>query len=260
VLVSWLPKFAVVGETLICAITAFPLTAMDCGLCGALSLICTVAERLPAAVGLNVTLNAQVIFTPRLAGQLFGAVKSPGSAPLTPIDEIASGDAPEFVSVTLTGEVESPTVLVPNPTLAVESVAPSVTAVAWSGTLCGLPGALSATLSVAEKFPALDAVKVTAIVHADDGASVPPESGQPPAAPGETVKLLALPPVKDTTDKVAAAVPAFSTCTVSVTLVVPTPVGGKDMLAGTSSTLGAFMALDPLSATDAWPGDVPCDE
>src|SRR5580704_10302763 len=130
VLVSWLPKFAVVGETLICAITAFPLTAMDCGLCGALSLICTVAERLPAAVGLNVTLNAQVIFTPRLAGQLFGAVKSPGSAPLTPIDEIASGDAPEFVSVTLTGEVVSPMVLVPNPTLAVESVAPSVTAVA----------------------------------------------------------------------------------------------------------------------------------
>jgi hypothetical protein len=115
-------------------------------------------------------------------------------------------------------------------------------------------------LSVAEKFPALDAVKVTAIVHADDGASVPPESGHPPAAPGETVKLLALPPVKDTTDKVAAAVPAFSTCTVSLTLVVPTPVGGKDMLAGTSSTLGAFMALDPLSATDAWPGDVPCDE
>jgi hypothetical protein len=209
---------------------------------------------------LNATFNMQDAFTPRLAGQLLGAVKSAASAPLTAIDEMASGDVPELVSVTLTGAVVRPMVLVPNPTLAVESVAPSVTAVACSGMLCGLPGALSETLSVAEKSPALDALNVTAIVHAAAAAIVPPESGHPPEVPGEIVKFPAFAPVTDAPNKVAAAVPAFSTCTVSVTLVVPTPVGGNEMLAGASSTFGAFTALVPLSAIEICPGGVFCDE
>jgi hypothetical protein len=86
----------------------------------------------------------------RLAGQLFGAAKSALSTPVIEIAEIVSGALPEFVSVTLTGTVAIPIVLVPNATLLVESVAPRVTAVPVRGTLCGLPCALSDTFNVAE--------------------------------------------------------------------------------------------------------------
>jgi hypothetical protein len=147
---SWFPKLSEVGDTLICAATAFPPTATDCGLCGALSNTCSTAVRFPACVGLSETLNMQLAPAARLAGQLFGAAKSALSTPVIEIAEIVSGALPEFVSVTLTGTVAIPIVLVPNATLLVESVAPRVTAVPVRGTLCGLPCALSDTFNVAE--------------------------------------------------------------------------------------------------------------
>ena len=56
--------------------TPVPESAIDCGLAGALSEICRVADSTVAAVGENITLNVQLAFGARVARQVVDWEKS----------------------------------------------------------------------------------------------------------------------------------------------------------------------------------------
>ena len=76
-----------------------PETAMTCGLLGALSVMVTVAVRLPAAVGVNVTPTVHVLFGFNVlgeTGQLFEMAKSPA---LIATLEMVSGTSPLLARV-----------------------------------------------------------------------------------------------------------------------------------------------------------------
>jgi hypothetical protein len=58
----WLPKVRLVAERLAVAPVPVPVRLTVCGLPAALSEMLTVAVRVPAAVGVNVTLIMQLLF------------------------------------------------------------------------------------------------------------------------------------------------------------------------------------------------------
>ena len=67
----WLPNVRLVGETLVPAAAPVPVRLTVCGLPAALSEILTVAVRVPAAVGVNVTLIMQLSFAATELPQVF---------------------------------------------------------------------------------------------------------------------------------------------------------------------------------------------
>jgi len=145
-----------------------PVRLTLCGLPVALSVILTLAERAPVAVGLNVTLIVQFAFAARLAGQVLVSVKSLAFAPAIVMLVIVSAALPEFVSVTACGALDVPTFCDAN----VRAVGASITAGAFAavpvpvrGTDCGLPVALSATLTFAVRAPVAVGLNVTLIVQ-----------------------------------------------------------------------------------------------
>ena len=77
-----------------------PDTAAVCGLLLALSVTVSVALRVPAAVGVNVTSIEQLAPAARLAPQLFVCAKSPLLAPVKAMLEMLSGELVEFCSAT----------------------------------------------------------------------------------------------------------------------------------------------------------------
>jgi hypothetical protein len=91
-----------------------PVRLTDCGLLLALSEMVIEAVRVPAAVGLNTTLIAQLVPAARLAPQEFVCEKSPLFAPVTAIERFRSVDPPPFVTVTTCAGVATPTGDVPN--------------------------------------------------------------------------------------------------------------------------------------------------
>src|SRR5713226_7348650 len=95
-------------------VTPVPLRDTVCGLLAALSVIVTLALRLPAAVGVKVTLMLQEALTPKLAGQLLVWAKSPAFVPVTVILAMLSVTVPLLVSVTGCAELLVPTVWLPN--------------------------------------------------------------------------------------------------------------------------------------------------
>lgn len=78
----------------------FPDKLTVCGP-GALSVIATLAVRLPVAVGLQVTLILQLAPAATLLPQVFFSVKSPGLTPVKAMFAIVMGALPVLVSVTL---------------------------------------------------------------------------------------------------------------------------------------------------------------
>src|SRR5437870_4396548 len=90
-----------------------PLRLICCGLPAALSVIETAAVLEPVAVGLNVTLMAQLAPAATVLPQLLVWVKSPPLVPVMPMAEMVSGAVPEFVRVTVFGAVVVPTVTLP---------------------------------------------------------------------------------------------------------------------------------------------------
>src|SRR5437667_12592549 len=80
-----------------------PVRVICCGPPKALSLISSVAVRVKGAVGVKVTLMAQLALTARVAGltgQLLVRAKSPLLVPVIVMLLIVSGAVPVFVSVT----------------------------------------------------------------------------------------------------------------------------------------------------------------
>ena len=105
VFTGWLPKETEVGERLTPGpVVPVPLKLAVCGLPAALSLTPTLALLVPVAVGLNVTLMAQLALAARvegLKGQLLVWAKSPLLVPVMLMLAIVSAELPLLVRVTV---------------------------------------------------------------------------------------------------------------------------------------------------------------
>jgi len=97
-----LPNERLAGARLTAGTTPVPLRLAVCGLEAPLSVMDTIPERAPAAVGVKVTLIVQMPDTANVAGltgQLLVCAKSPALAPVIPMLEIVSRPGPLFVTV-----------------------------------------------------------------------------------------------------------------------------------------------------------------
>jgi hypothetical protein len=105
------PKLMLAGVIEMPACVTLPVTAMLCGLFGALSATLMVAVRATAltAAGVNTTLNVQLAAARKLGGQLFVSEKSAAFAPLTLTPLIESDAALAFSTVTVCGALAIPT-------------------------------------------------------------------------------------------------------------------------------------------------------
>jgi hypothetical protein len=107
-----LPKLRlVVPPKLTIGAVPVPLSGMLCGLPAALSVIETVADRAPLAVGLKVTVIVQLELAATLAPQVFVCEKSPLFAPVMVMPEPLKESVafPVLVSVTLCEALLVPT-------------------------------------------------------------------------------------------------------------------------------------------------------
>jgi hypothetical protein len=105
------PKLMLAGVIEMPACVTVPVTAILCGLFGALSptLIAAVRPTALRAVGVNTTLNVQLAAARKLGGQLFVSEKSPAFTPLTLTPLIESGAALAFSTATVCGALAIPT-------------------------------------------------------------------------------------------------------------------------------------------------------
>ena len=139
----------------------------------ALSVTVILAVRCPTACGWNVTEMVQVALTAKVVALQPVVVKSPGFGPPKAAVVIVSAAVPVLVTVMVIGGDVLPTMVEGN----VKDVGASVMAgvgvppVPDSGTACGLPVALSVTLSCAENVVLLGAVKVMLNVQFAPAAS-----------------------------------------------------------------------------------------
>src|SRR5579862_5023410 len=133
---------------------------MFCGLPGALSVSTSVALAAPLEfthAGVNVAFIVQLAFTaivtfaPRHASELMA--KSAAFAPVMLTAENCSAPVPLFVVVIVTGELVVCTAWFPKLTLAGKIEIPACVAVPLMATVCGLPDALSAMLTIAVREP-----------------------------------------------------------------------------------------------------------
>lgn len=132
----------------------------------------SVPVRVPPAAGLKVTLMAQCVPAVRLAPQVLVCAKSP----LAEIEEMFRVAFPEFVSVTAWLALVVPCAWLANVKLVGERAATGavVTPVPDSPAECGLPAALSATETVAERAPLAVDAKDTVIEQAPAAARLEP--------------------------------------------------------------------------------------
>jgi hypothetical protein len=154
-----------------------PLSGKACGLPGASSVIVTVAERLPVALGVKVAEIVQVALAASsdgTSGQLFVCAKSAEFVPPSRIELIASGAVPLLRTVTVCAALVVPTTCDAKETLVGVSVTAGWVPVPLSETECGLPAALSVTVTAAVRLPGAEGVKVTEIVQ---DAPAPSEAG-----------------------------------------------------------------------------------
>ena len=100
----WLPNVRLVTERLAIAVTVpVPARLTVCGLLGALSKMLIDAVRVPAAVGVNVTLIVQLAPAPTELPQVVVSGKSLGLAPVTTKLVMPKSVLPLFVKVTVCG-------------------------------------------------------------------------------------------------------------------------------------------------------------
>ena len=172
------------------------MSAIVCGLCGALSETLIDAVRLadPLAAGSNFTVIRQDALAPRLCGQLFVSMKSLGFVPFKTIPDIPSEVVPELDKVTFCGVLAVPAGCALNARLEADSVIAGATAFPVSDTVCGLPAALSLRLNMAFFVPLDSGVKFIVTVQLAEDASVPLD-GQVLLPAGTIAKLLAPTPV-----------------------------------------------------------------
>ena len=183
-----------------------PVSGTLWGLPDALSATPTEPDRVPAAAGVKVTLMVQLAPGARELPQVLVSAKSP----VIVIPEIASGAFPVFDSVALWAALVVPGAWLPKARLVGENVATGAAPVPVSDTPCGLPEALSATVSEPDRAPMAVGVKVTLTVQ------LAPEARELPQ-----VFVSAKSPVVEIPEIVSGAFPVFESVALWMGLVVP---------------------------------------
>src|SRR5256712_3397797 len=155
------PKLRLVGESF--AVVPIPLTGTFCGLPAALSVTLSAALRVPLAVGLKVTLIVQLAPAANELPHVWVWAKSPALVPVIATPLMLREVVPTFVIVAVFAALVVPMATVPKFKLVGESFAD--VPIALRVTFCGLPAALSVTLSAALRVPLAVGLKVTLIVQ-----------------------------------------------------------------------------------------------
>jgi hypothetical protein len=145
------------------------------GLPLALSVTASDAVRVPDADGVNVTYMKQLLPSEKLPSQLFVSAKSAEFAPLMLTLEMFSVPFPEFTRLTNCGALVLPVYCWLNVRLEGERVTAGDTPNPVRFTLCGLPLALSVTVSDAVRVPDADGVNDTLIVQLFPASRLPPQ-------------------------------------------------------------------------------------
>jgi hypothetical protein len=127
------------------------------------------------AVGVNVTLMAQLAPAARLAPQLFVCEKSPPLVPVIVMLVRVNRVVPLLVSVTAWAALLVPTDWLTNVIEAGVTLTEDVAPVPERFNVCGLPAASSAIVSVAVRAPVAAGVKVTLMVQLALGARLAPQ-------------------------------------------------------------------------------------
>ncbi len=100
-----MPKLRLVGEKLTAGAVPVPLRPTVCGLPAALSLMLSVAFRVPVAVGVKVALIEQLPPAATDVPQLLVWAKSPGLAPVREMPLMLSEALPVLLRVTVWAEL-----------------------------------------------------------------------------------------------------------------------------------------------------------
>jgi hypothetical protein len=190
---GWLEKARLLGDKLtpLAVLARVPLKLTVWRL--ALLAILSDAERLPAAEGVKVTLMVQLAPAATLDPQLLDCAKSLAFEPVMDMPEIVSVTFPELVSVTDCATLAVPMDRLPKPRLDGETLTAAAVPVPERVTDCGLPLALSATLSTAARLPLATGAKVTLMMHEAPAATELPQLfawAKSPALTPDTAMLL----------------------------------------------------------------------
>jgi len=174
------PNGTLVGESKTAGAAAavpVPVMVTACGLFAALLVNVSEAEAPAAAVGLKVTDRTQLLPAPRLLPQGLVRANWLAFAPVSAMLVMLSAASPVFLSVTVCAELVVPTVWFPKLRVVGfrETAGAAGVPVPVTGILCGLPLALSATLSEAliELTPV--GAKVTEMVQLPEAATEAPQ-------------------------------------------------------------------------------------
>src|ERR1700678_1685061 len=133
----------------------------------------------------------------------------------------ATGRVPVFVTFTVTGGLALPTVPSPKFTLFFETEIPTVPPFPASAALCGLPAALSITLSAAVSGPAAIGMKSTDSVQLAPAVCFGDGNAQAFAPRATYPKLVEFEPAIAKLEMSSSAVPAFVNNRFCVALVTP---------------------------------------
>ena len=172
-----------------------------------MSVMVIAPERVPAAVGVKVMLIVQLAPAFSEPPQLLVCAKSP----LAVMPVMLNGTVPLLVSVTDWVALVVPTGWLPKLGLVGDNVAAGPVPVPDRATVCGLPLALSVTVSVPVREPPVVGVKVTLIVQLALAATVPPQ-----------LLVWTKSPLTAMDEIVSVTVPLFVSVTGCATLLVPT--------------------------------------
>jgi hypothetical protein len=218
-----------------------PLSVSWCGLPGASSVMLTLADREPDALGVKVTeieQDAPAASVLGVSGQVVVRAKSVALAPVIDMLLIVSGPLPVFLSVDDCAALVVAIDCVPNVRLpgVSETAGPGggepVLPVPLNPSECGLPEALSVMLTLAEREPDAPGVNVTETEQEAPAAS---EAGQLDVSS----KSAAFVPVTDMPVITSGALPVFVSVEDLEALVEPTVCDPNDRLCGLSDAPGA---------------------
>ena len=156
--------------TVMCTIPV-PLRLTVWGLPAPLSVTLNVPLRGPDAEGVKVTLILQLPPAANVVPQLLVCAKSP----LAEMPVMVSGPVPLFVRVTVCAALVVPMFCPAKVRLVGDRPAEGTVPVPLRLAVCGLPAALSVTLTVPVRVPVADGVKVTLMLQLLPAASVLPQ-------------------------------------------------------------------------------------
>ncbi len=222
---TWLAKLTLEVESDATGSVPVPVSATDCGLSLALSVIFTVPAIIPTAAGEKVTESVQLAPAPSEAGQLLATEKSPVASMLL----IWRGAFPELLKVKVCAELAVFTFWLRKERLEVERPATGLaTPVPVKLTSCEPGGALSTKVRTPWRVPGPEGAKVTATLHC-------PPTGRPGVQLSASVKS----PLTLTLWTPSGADPLLVSCTFAATLLVPTFCGEKVKLEAETEAAGS---------------------